>query len=102
MEFMPFSKDDCGGKIILEEGRQIQIEMLDALAGFCDQNSLHYFLSGGTLLGAVRHQGYIPWDDDMDVNMPRPDCEKLLQQSKGRIGRFVLAEPDLNGFVTGC
>ena len=62
--------------------RQIQLVCLNMLKYFdalCRQHNLRYFLSGGTLLGAVRHQGFIPWDDDIDVMMPRPDYQRLLQ-----------------------
>jgi lipopolysaccharide cholinephosphotransferase len=70
------------------------LEMLQEFDGFCKKHDLTYYLSGGTLLGAVRHKGFIPWDDDIDVNMPRPDCEKLMLLSKGRIGKFTLVPPN--------
>lgn len=60
---------------------QIQRELLDLLLffdRFCSDNKLRYSLAYGTLLGAVRHKGFIPWDDDIDVSMPRPDYERLL------------------------
>lgn len=53
------------------------IEMLKDFDKFCEQNDLRYFVIGGALIGAVRHSGPIPWDDDIDVFMPRPDYEKL-------------------------
>lgn len=53
------------------------LSILQAFASFCDSHNLRYALVGGSMLGAVRHQGFIPWDDDIDVGMPRPDYEKL-------------------------
>ncbi|MBR4016285.1 MAG: LicD family protein [Oscillospiraceae bacterium] len=55
-----------------------ELEVMKALDEICDRLNLRYFLTYGTLLGAVRHQGFIPWDDDVDVMMPRPDYEKLI------------------------
>ncbi|MBP3223222.1 MAG: LicD family protein [Actinomycetaceae bacterium] len=53
------------------------LSILQAFASFCDSHHLRYVLIGGSMLGAVRHKGFIPWDDDIDVGMPRPDYEKL-------------------------
>ena len=83
-------KSDCGREMTQEEIRGIQLNMLDQLAEFLRANGLRYYLSGGTLRGAVRHKGYIPWDDDIDINIPRPDCEKLFQLCGGKIGDYVL------------
>lgn len=66
-------------KLSLEELKQHQIGILDAVASFCDRNDIHYYLSGGTLLGAVRHKGYIPWDDDIDICMMRADYEQFIR-----------------------
>ena len=59
--------------------KDICYEILKKLDSFCKKNNLDYFLAGGTLLGAVRHHDYIPWDDDIDVLMPRPSYDKMLE-----------------------
>ena len=63
----------------IQELRQIQMGILDNVHQFCEARGLRYFLSSGTLIGAVRHGGYIPWDDDIDIYMPRKDYEVFLQ-----------------------
>lgn len=63
----------------LREIQQRELAMLLFFARFCQNNGLRCYLCGGTLLGAVRHKGFIPWDDDVDVMMPRPDYMKLME-----------------------
>ena len=69
----------------LEKLRKILLEMLDEVVRICDKHKLNYFLAGGTALGAIRHKGYIPWDDDVDVIMPREDYEKFLVYARDEI-----------------
>ena len=59
------------------ELRTIQLELLKDVHMFCQENGIRYSLAGGSLLGAVRHHGYIPWDDDIDLMMPREDYERF-------------------------
>ena len=64
-------------KVKEEEKKRIVVGGLVTFKEFCDRHSLRYYLAFGTLIGAVRHKGFIPWDDDIDVIMPRADYEKL-------------------------
>lgn len=64
-------------KLTNTEIKKIIFEILCVFAQFCDENGLRYYLCGGTLLGAIRHKEFIPWDDDIDVLMPRPDYNRL-------------------------
>lgn len=77
-------------ELSLAEVKSIETEILDYIASICEENNLRYFLAGGTLLGAIRHKGFIPWDDDIDINMPRPDYEKLIKIMSDKTGRFKL------------
>ena len=61
-----------------EQLKKIQLEILDVVTQFCDANGIRYWLDSGTLLGAIRHKGYIPWDDDVDLGMLREDYERFL------------------------
>lgn len=66
----------------IEESKNIEFELLSSFDTFCDNNNLKYYLAYGTLLGSIRHKDFIPWDDDIDILMPRPDYEKLIILTK--------------------
>lgn len=78
----------------MDDLRKLQLIELDILKTFiriCDENELKYYLMAGTLLGAVRHKGFIPWDDDIDVGMPRPDYDKFIDLAeKELVGPYQL------------
>lgn len=76
-------------ELTITEIQQHSLEMLAFFDAFAKENGLSYYLSGGTLLGAVRHKGFIPWDDDVDLMMPRPDYERMLKLFQN--GRYHLS-----------
>lgn len=81
--------------------RQLQDKLLEILLyfdGYCRENHLRYCLAGGCLIGIVRHQGFVPWDDDIDLFMPRPDYERLAEiwEGTGDLTRYAFCRTDGN------
>jgi len=68
-----------GDSIYVNELKEIQLDILSAVDEFCRNNNIRYTMSCGTLLGAVRHRGYIPWDDDIDTFMLREDYNQFIK-----------------------
>ena len=87
----------------LRKAQQRMLEMLVFFDDFCKKNNLRYWLDGGTLLGAIRHQGFIPWDDDIDINMPAEDFTKLVKLfGDKQIGDYVLQNHDTDPGYYRC
>ena len=81
----------------LERLHTTEVEILDEFVRICDKHNLNYFLTGGTLLGAVRHKGFIPWDDDLDVGMPRADYDKFIKLCSEELDKkYILDNKDTN------
>lgn len=76
-------------KIESEEMKKLELEILLAFARYCEERGLTYWIAYGTLLGAVRHKGFIPWDDDVDVLMPREDYEILIREFRHPVYRLI-------------
>lgn len=76
----------------INECRLIQLRLLDVLKRICEAHGLTYWIDFGTLLGAVRHKGFIPWDDDIDVSMPIDDYKKFLQIAKEELPKDIFLQ----------
>lgn len=77
-----------------EEQKRLQLNILKSIHLFCIEHGLHYTLAYGTLIGAVRHNGYIPWDDDIDIAMPRQDYELFIHGYKNERYKLHCLEND--------
>lgn len=80
-----------------EDIQHVSLEILKDVHNFCVENNIKYTLQGGSLLGAVRHNGFIPWDDDVDIAMPRPDYERFCEIYKSRRNYELICKENSQG-----
>lgn len=78
------------------EVKSIQLGILKNVSKYCEDNNIRYSLAYGTLIGAIRHKGYIPWDDDIDIVMPRPDYEKFIRNFNGCLKNYSVYATEIN------
>lgn len=79
---------------ILRKLQQTELEILDTVADLCARNNIQWFLDSGTALGAVRHKGFIPWDDDVDIGMLSDEYERFIQVAREELPEgYVLHVP---------
>lgn len=81
---------------ISEEVKNVLLEMLDTIDQICRENGIRYFLDSGTALGAVRHGGFIPWDDDIDIGMLREDYDRFLQVAPQLLPENLILQNEKN------
>lgn len=88
--------------LTIQEVKEREVKILDYFVAICNKCNLTYYLTDGTLLGAIRHQGFIPWDDDIDVSMPREDYEKFIDVAKKEAsGDFLVLLPGSEEYPYG-
>ena len=85
--------------------QKVNIEMLGCILGIIDKYFLKYYVLGGTMLGAIRHNGFIPWDDDIDIGLPRRDYEKFLEVAMHELSDSYKiinfhTDPDYHFYIT--
>lgn len=83
-------------KITIEEAKKIELNILSHIDNFCKNNNIEYFINYGTLIGAVRHKGFIPWDDDIDISMTRENYDKFINLYKNDKSKYELLSLETN------
>lgn len=83
-------------ELATQEFKNLQVEILMIVDQFCREKGIQYTVDGGTCIGAVRHKGYIPWDDDIDIAMTRPNYERFIHSFNGYHNHLEVFAPELN------
>lgn len=86
-------------ELTLRELQDFCLDILQDVHDFCEKKNIKYSLYAGSMLGAIRHQGYIPWDDDVDIIMPRPDYDRFCKIYKSSRYHLINNENDKNCFI---
>ena len=92
------NEDNCTYKredyedLSLRDAQMIMVDILEEVHKLCEKHALKYFLDAGTLIGAVRHKGFIPWDDDVDIGMLREDFNKFLEIAKRELPKHLFLQ----------
>lgn len=88
-------------ELTLNEIQRTSLEILSSVHNFCITHGIKYSLAYGTLIGAIRHKGFIPWDDDIDIIMPRPDYERFVRIFSAQ-GLGISSEKDSDYYLNYC
>ncbi|MBO5371390.1 MAG: LicD family protein [Lachnospiraceae bacterium] len=86
--------------ITLEEQKNLELEILLYVDDICKKNNISYSICGGTLLGAIRHKGFIPWDDDIDIFLIRPEYERLINILEKEEKYHLISEDTVDYYYT--
>ena len=76
-------------RLSLEEVHERELKMMKLFIKLCEQYNLRYYMAGGTLLGAVRHKGFIPWDDDIDIKVMREDYPAFCEAMRKHLPEYL-------------
>ena len=84
---------------------QVDLDIVKEVVAICDKHGLNYYMLGGTMLGAIRHKGFIPWDDDIDLGIPRNDYEEFLRIAPGELSSHLRivnyrTDPEYHYYIT--
>ena len=93
--------NDERSQLSIKEIKTVSLAILRKVHTFCNDNGIHYSLSYGTLIGAIRHGGFIPWDDDIDIMMPRPDYDRFCKLFH-HDGLGIISEHDTDCYINFC